>query len=98
MPGQAVFFLQLGIQQVQGLCKLGWAALQTLLKKVTSSFQLGTTVTLEELCEVGVPNVVHVWPLEEGNALFVGFEGFFEVVVLFQEKSIVDDDLWGGDL
>ncbi len=48
--------------------------------------------------QVRVPDVEDVGPLEHGDALLVGLERLLEIVVLLQEETVVDDDLWGGDL
>ena len=71
---------------------------EALLKEVPSSLQLATTISGQELREVGVPDVVHVGPLEQRDSLFIGLKSFLEVVILFEEEPIVDDDLRGGNL
>ena len=70
---------------------------QTLLKQVTSTFQLGSSVTFEELGQISVPDIVYVRPLEQSYALFVSLECLFEIVVLLEEHGVVHDDLRSGD-
>ena len=74
-----------------------WTRFETLFEKISRSFQLLSSITLQELGEIRVPDVEHVGPLEHGDALLVGLERLLKVVVLFEEQAVVDDDLWSGD-
>lgn len=73
--------------------KLARAMLETLLEKISCPLQLGPSIPLEELCQVGVPDVVNIRPLEQRDALLIGTERLLVVLVLFEEHAIVDDDL-----
>lgn len=61
--------------------KLCRAAIEGLLKQVSSSFQLFASIAIDELGEVRVPDVIHIGPFEEGNATFIR---------LCQEKVIIE--------
>ena len=52
---------------------------------------------MQELCEVGVPHIKNVWPLEESDSLLVSLESLFKIVLFFEEQPIIDDDLGAGD-
>ena len=60
-----------GREAVLTLCKLGGAAVQGLLEQVPGPLQLLATVAVDELGEVGVPDIVHVWPAEQRDASLV---------------------------
>lgn len=53
------------------LGELGWTAIQRLLKQVPGPLQLLAPVAVDELGEVGVPDVIDVGPPEEGDAALV---------------------------
>ena len=52
---------------------------------------------MQELCEVSVPHIKNVWPLEESDSLLVSLESLFKIVLFFEEQPIIDDDLGAGD-
>lgn len=58
----------------QTFSKLGGAAIQGLFKQISGSLQLLSPVTVNELCEVSVPNVIHIGPPEESDATFIGLK------------------------
>lgn len=54
--------------------KLGGAAIQGLFKEISGSLQLLSPITVNELCKVGVPNVIHIGPPEESDATLIGLK------------------------
>merc|ERR1719193_1510529 len=98
MPCHPMLLLQLCIQQEYVLGKLLRALIKTLLKEVPGPLQLGPTISGEELRKIGVPDVVHIRPLEQRYSFLVGLESLLKVVVLLEEEPVVDDDLRGGNL
>ena len=88
-----VLLLQLGVQQVDVLGKLGGTSVQTLFKKVACPLEFGAAISRQELGQIGVPDIVDVGPLEQRDALLVGLEGLLKVVVFLEEEPVIDDDL-----
>merc|ERR1739838_1255786 len=74
MSSQAILLFQFSVQQVNGLGKLGRATIQSLLKQISSSLQLLASVTVNELGEVRVPDVINIGPPEESDATLICFE------------------------
>ena len=60
------------------LGELGWTAIQRLLKQVPGPLQLLAPVAVDELGEVGVPDVIDVGPPEEGDATLVRLQRVHE--------------------
>lgn len=59
-----------------------------LLKQVSRPLYLCALVPLQELGEICVPDVIHIRPLEQCNALLIGFEGLLKVIILLQVGSL----------
>ncbi len=97
MSGHAVLFFQLGVQKVERLRKVLRTSFQALFEEVSGSLQLFTSIALQKLCEIRIPNVEDVRPAEERDAFFIGLKGLLKIVVLFKKEPIVDDDLWSSD-
>lgn len=64
--------------------KLLWTPIQSLLKQISRSLQLLASISIDELGEVCVPDVIHIWPPEERNATLICLK--------------YTRDLWAGDV
>lgn len=58
-------------KKVLTLGKLSWAAIQSLFKQISCSLQLLAPITINELGEVSVPDVINIWPPEESDATLI---------------------------
>lgn len=59
-----------------------------LLKKVSCSLDLGPLVPLQEFGEIGVPDIIHIRPFKQRDALLVSFECLLKIIVLLQNDDL----------
>jgi hypothetical protein len=93
-----VILFQLGVHEEERLAELLGTVFECLLKQVPCSLELLSSVSLDELGEVDVPDFESDREVEELDTSFVDLETLLPVLVLFQESRIVDNDLSVGDL
>lgn len=61
-------------QKLLTLGEFSGAAIESLFKEISGSLQLFACVSVSELGEVSVPDVINIWPLEEGDATLIRLE------------------------
>mmetsp|Transcript_60825 Transcript_60825/g.167050 ORF Transcript_60825/g.167050 Transcript_60825/m.167050 type:complete len:598 (+) Transcript_60825:425-2218(+) len=94
---EAVLLLELGVFEVELRGAVGGALGHGLLEEVARALELGAAVPRDELVEVAVPEGLDVRPVEGGDALLEDGEALLEVLVLLQERRVVEHDLRRGD-
>lgn len=92
-----MLFLQLGVHEVERLAELFRAVFEGLFKQVSCTFEFLAAVTLNKLREVNIPDLESDGEVEQFDSPFVHLETFLKVLVLFQERGIIDNDLGVGD-
>lgn len=96
--GKTMFLLELAIHQEQALGILGRTFERGFLEQVSRALHLGATKALNELGQVGIEQLELDGVIKEVESSLIHLEGFFKVVILFQECCVVDDHLGVGNL
>ena len=61
----------------------------SLSEEIPGTLQLGALVALDEMGQVGLPQVAHVRPLENGKASLVHLEGLLPELVLLHKQAAI---------
>ena len=87
MTGQAILFFDMAIHDVEGLDRLGRHTADRLLEQIPHPFQLLSLIALNELGQIGNPQIHVVWIAEDGYTFFIGLEGFLKVLILLMKDK-----------
>lgn len=96
-PGISRVLVRRDLSRVRVSCRPIVSTLARRLRIVSAEQQGSTHVSLDELGQVDIPNLKGNREREQFHTPFVDLEALLEVLVLFEERRVVHDDLRVGD-
>lgn len=95
VAGEAAFFLERAVHEVDGFGEFGRAVFDGLFEEIPEA--LDADLAVHGFGQVEVPEFESDRVREEIQATLVDLEALFEIAVLFQQVGVIDDSLWCGD-